>query len=211
MPDTQPRSPHGLPRLAARLACLLLVGQAALVLGSWLLSVLAPGIGAHSMLDGEGMRWFFSDFARMVGGKGMAWLVLGASALGCMRESGLAGACRRPRGLSLRERSALTVAAFFALLYLAVVAVLTLPRHAVLEGVGGTLWPSPFGEALGPVVAFGLCLVSLVHGWVGGRLDTLSKAFRSLHCGISKAAPLLLLYVLAAQFLRSLLYVACGE
>lgn len=200
----------GRGRWLAAVACLLAVGQALLVFGSWLVGALMPEAGLRSLLDGEGIRWFFAHFCTVVGGWGFVWLLLAAVAVGCVAHSGLAEACRHPRRLSLRGRSALSVAAFFVVIYVAIMAVFTLPRRAILAGLDGSLWPSPFSSSLLPAVAFGLCFASVVYGVVAGRLNTVQKAFRSLHVGIAHASPWLLLYVLLAQFVASLSFVFGG-
>lgn len=199
-----------LERWLAAVACLLAAGQALLVFASWLIGALAPELGLRSLLDGEGIRWFFAHFCSIVGGWGLVWLLLAAASVGCVAASGLAEACRHPRRLSLRGRSALSVALFFVVIYVAIMAVLVAPRRAILAGIDGSLWPSPFSLSLLPAVAFGLCFASVVYGVVAGRLDTVRKVFRSLHVGMAKAAPWLLLYVLLMQFLTSLSFVLGG-
>lgn len=192
---------------AAALGALLIAAQLLLVFASWLASALAPESGLRSLLDGEGMRWFFAHFTHMVGGPCLVWLLLLAVALGCMAQSGLVEACRHLRRLTLRQRSALSVATFVTVVYVALLAALTLPRRAVLAGIDGSLWPSPFSEAALPALALALCLASVAYGAVAGRLDTLPKAFASLHAGVAKAAPYVMLYILLAQLAGSLLYV----
>lgn len=194
-------------RWLARAAFALMVAQVLLVVASWLVGALAPEWGCRSLLDGEGIRWFCGHFARMVGGYWMACLLLLGMASGCMAGSGLADALRRLRRLTLRERSALSLTAFFAVAYVAVVMALTLPRRAVLVAADGNLWPSPFCEALVPMVAFGLTVSALVYGWVVGRINTLVAAWRSLVAGIRMAAPLMLFYVFLMQFCSSLVFV----
>lgn len=194
----------------AAAACVLAAGQALLVFASWLVGALAPEAGLRSLLDGEGIRWFFARFCAVVGGWPLVWLLLTAVALGCAGRSGLAEACCHPRSRSLRERSALTVAAFFLIIYIGVLAVLALPRRAVLAGLDGSLWPSPLSASLVPALAFGVCVCAVVYGVVAGRLASVREVFASLHAGIAGAAPWLLLYVLLAQLAASVGYVLGG-
>lgn len=193
--------------LYAALCGALFGAQALALFASWLLSALVGESRVHGLLSGEGIRWFFAHFSEIIGGRPLVWLLFVAIAAGCARESGVGPALRHPRRLMLRERSALSVAAFFGLLYAALLLALTLPRRAVLAGVDGGLWPSPFAGSAVPAVAFGVCLFSVVYGVVAGRLPSLRAVVRSLHCGIAWAAPWLLLYVLAAQLWASVGYV----
>ena len=108
---------------------------------------------------------------------------------------------------SYRHRVALRTALVFLLLYVAAILALTVTPHAVLLSATGRLFPSAFSRALVPVIAFGITLVSLPYGLMSGRFRNLSDAVSSLSYGIAKAAPLFVLYVLAAQFVASLYFV----
>lgn len=185
----------------------LAVAQGVLALGSWVASALWPEWELRSLLDGEGIRWFFAHFTQMVGSKGFVWLLLMAIAVGCARESGFVAAAAHPHRRTLRERSALSVAIFFELTYMGVIAVLIVPRRAVLLGVDGSLWPSPFSEGLVPLIAFALVLVSVVYGLVARKLSSVETLFRSLYVGLQWFAPMLFTLVMCLQFAGSLLFV----
>lgn len=181
----------------------LAVAQVLLVLLSWLLSATMTE-GVRSMLSGEGVRWFFGSFVSVLSSPWLVWLLLLSMAVGSLWQSGLLQ-FTAPR--SYRHRVALRTALVFLLLYVAAILALTITPHAVLLSATGRLFPSAFSRALVPVIAFGITLVSLPYGLMSGRFRNLSDAVSSLSYGIAKAAPLFVLYVLAAQFVASLYFV----
>ena len=190
--------------MKSRLAILgagLLVAEVTLILISWILSATMTG-DVRTLLSGEGLRWFFSNFTDMLASPPMAWLVLLLMAMGCMRKSGILN-----RQQSYRDRMALRMAAAFLLIYIVIILLLTLLPHAILLSATGSLVPSAFSSSLLPIVAFGLVLVSVSFGIMSGRLRTLEDILESLSDGIRRGAPLFILYVLLIQFVSSLRFV----
>lgn len=181
----------------------LTVAELLLVLFSWLLSATMTE-GVRSMLSGEGVRWFFGSFVSVLSSQWLVWLLLLSMAYGCLWQSGLLR-FRAPR--SYRQRVALRTAIVFLLLYVAAILALTVTPHAVLLSATGQLFPSAFSRALVPLVAIGLCLVSMVYGLMSGRFENLPAAVDSLSRGIAKAAPLFVLYILVMLFFQSVLFV----
>lgn len=179
----------------------LLLGDAVLILLSWILSATMTA-GVHSLLSEEGIRWFFGQFTSMLASPLLAWLVLLLIAFGCMHRSGILRAKH-----SYRDRMALRVAVVFLIVYLAVIMLLTMMPHAVLLSATGSLFPSAFSRSIVPVVAFGMSLVSLVYGMMSGRFSSLADAVDALSAGISWGAPLFILYILLRQFWESLVFV----
>ena len=62
-------------KILAYIAIVLGVLEIVLVLASWMLSVLLPDSGIRSMLDGEGIRWFFGGFVDMLAGPVLVWIL----------------------------------------------------------------------------------------------------------------------------------------
>ena len=56
---------------------------------------------------------------------------------------------------------------------------------------------------------FGILSAAVVYGTVAGNYQSLADVYESLLVGIRQAAPLLLFYVLLAQFYYSLRFVFC--
>jgi len=198
-------------RLYTWMVCTLAVAQLLLVLLSWLLSA-AMTEGVRSMLSGVGVRWFFGSFVDVLASPWLVWLLLLAMAGGSLWESRLLHvAVRRPAksnaAPNYRQRVALLTVVAFLLLYVAAIVALTAIPHAVLLSATGRLFPSAFSRALVPVVAFGVAVAGMVFGLMSGRFQTVADAVASLSNGVSRCAPLFLLYILAAQLLASLHFV----
>lgn len=198
-------------RLYTWMVCTLAVAQLLLVLLSWLLSA-AMTEGVRSMLSGVGVRWFFGSFVDVLASPWLVWLLLLAMAGGSLWESRLLHvAVRRPAksnaAPNYRQRVALLTVVAFLLLYVAAIVALTAIPHAVLLSATGRLFPSAFSRALVPVVAFGIAVAGMVFGLMSGRFQTVADAVASLSNGVSRCAPLFLLYILAAQLLASLHFV----
>lgn len=189
-------------RYLPHIAFTLFVLQLLLMLGSWLLSAAFPVSGIHSLLSSEGLRWFLGHYATLIGGPWIAWLLLLSIAHGCLRHSGLL----HP-GKGYRERRALYITVLLAVLFAAVVLLLTIIPHAVLLSATGNLWPSPFSHSLVPSIAFGILLLGICYGMVSGTLDTLTAIYNAMLDGIRSAAPLFLFYILIIQIYESLRYI----
>lgn len=186
------------------LSLALLVAQVLLVLVSWLLSATQTA-GVRSLLSAEGLRWFLGHYAEMLLTPLLSWVLLGAMAWGCVVRSGLDLELRRPRGY--RQLLALRVMAVLLVLYVGVLLLLTVVPHALLLSATGSLWPSPWSNALVPLLALGLMLAAVGYGLPNRAFTKPGDVFESMAQGVAKAAPLLLLYVLAVQLYKSLCYV----
>ena len=184
------------------LMLLLLIAEVVLILLSWILSAMRVD-GVRSMLSGEGVRWFFGNFASMVASPWLAWLLLLLVALGCLQKSGL---IRQPH-TSYRDRMALRLTFVFLVLYVGVCFSLTAVPHAVLLSSTGSLFPSPFTRSIIPILSFGIILVSVSFGLVSGRFQTLADVLDALSFGCRKGAPLFIFYILLIQLYESLRFV----
>ena len=184
------------------LMLLLLIAEVVLILLSWILSAMRVD-GVRSMLSGEGVRWFFGNFASMVASPWLAWLLLLLVALGCLQKSGL---IRQPH-TSYRDRMALRLTFVFLVLYVGVCFSLTAIPHAVLLSSTGSLFPSPFSHSIIPILSFGIILVSVSFGLVSGRFQTLADVLDALSFGCRKGAPLFIFYILLIQLYESLRFV----
>ena len=109
--------------------------------------------------------------------------------------------------LTYRDKVAMRVSLVFLVLYLIVIALLTLAPHAILLSATGSLFPSAFSRSLVPIVCFGLCLVSLVFGLISGRLHGLADILEALSTGIAQGASLIIIYLFAIQLYESLRFV----
>ena len=206
------------PKRVGVVALILVVAELLLVILSWLLSATRLE-GVRSLLSSEGVRWFFGSFTEMVASPLLVWLLLGLCAWGCLQRSGLLTFSpfhlftSSPfhfftfSPLAYRDKIAMRVSLVFLVLYLVVIALLTLTPHAILLSATGSLFPSAFSRSLVPIVCFGLCLVSLVFGLISGRLHGLADILEALSTGIAQGAPLIIIYLFAIQLYESLQFV----
>jgi len=196
--------------MKSKIAFSLVVAELLLVILSWLLSATRLE-GVRSLLSSEGVRWFFGSFTEMVASPLLVWLLLGLCAWGCLQRSGLLTFSPFHlftfSPLTYRDKVAMRVSLVFLVLYLIVIALLTLAPHAILLSATGSLFPSAFSRSLVPIVCFGLCLVSLVFGLISGRLHGLADILEALSTGIAQGASLIIIYLFAIQLYESLRFV----
>ncbi len=190
-------------KLTVRVAILLVVAEVMLVLISWLLSATMTE-GVHSLLSGEGMRWFLGHYATLVQSPLLIWLLLLSMSAGTFVRSRLLHYCS-----NYRERLALRLSLIFLALYVAAVLVLTFLPHAILLSPTGTLFPSPFSRAFVPMLAFAVFLFSAIYGLTARTITSLTDLCEAMTQGISQWSPLFLLYLLFMQLYESWLYVFC--
>lgn len=188
------------------IAFMLLGAELLLFILSWLLSATRME-GVRSLLSSEGIRWFFGSFTEMVASPLLVWLLLGLIAYGCLNRSGLLSITQSKFSISYRQRVALRVALVFLVIYVVMIALLTLMPHAILLSATGSLFPSAFSRSLIPILAFGICLVSISYGLVSGHLSGLGDILSALSSGIANGAPIIILYLLFIQFYESLRFV----
>ena len=189
-------------RIATRSVLLLVVAELILVLASWLLSATMTE-GVRSLLSDVGIRWFLGSFTTFIATPWLVRLLLLAMTAGCGWKSGIF----RHTQMGYRERMGYRLVVIILLFYTAAVAALAVAPHAVLLSATGQLFPSPFSRALLPIAAFGGILLSAAYGWAAGRFSTFSEIVDSLSFGISKAALIIVLYLVAILFYESLRFV----
>lgn len=192
-------------RYLVRLCAALLAAEMLLVAASWLLSATMTR-PVRSLLSGEGLRWCVGRFVDTLLSPLLVWLVLGAMAWGA-----LARACGRRHPRQSRSHygplAPLWAAAVVTLLAGALLAVALLQPQAVLLSATGSLWPSPFSRGLVPLLALLTILFAVSYGVLAGTMTSFDDIFDALVDGIAKAAPLFVVYVLAVQFVASLLFI----
>lgn len=191
---------------SSRACQVLMVAECVLVILSWLLSA-ARLEGVHSMLSSEGIRWFIGNFSNIIASPLLAWLLLILIAVGSLRQSGVIDYCRLKDDSSFRNHVAWRVSMVFLVLYLIVIALLTLLPNAILLSVKGHLFPSAFSRSIVPLICFGVTLFSVVYGIVSGQKQKGEDVFGILSYGLSQGASLIVLYIFAVQFYASLRFV----
>lgn len=192
-----------LGRFLARLAAGLASAQLVVVLLSWVWSATSPETGVRSLLSSEAVRWFLGSFATMLATPYLVWLLLVTMAAGCVWRSGLCSV----RPSDYRQQTAVRIVILLLLLSIAAVAALTVVPHAVLLSPTGQLFPSPFSRALVPLLAFLGVVSGATFGLASGRYSSLGDVFGALCWGLGRGAPLVVIYILAAQLFHSVLFV----
>ena len=189
-------------RFLPHIAFMLFSAQLLLMLASWLLAAAIPASGVRSLLSSEGLRWFLGHFSDVLGTPALLCLLLLLMAYGTIRGCGIVHFRS-----SYRQSRALVITLLLLLAYVGVIVLLVLLPHAVLLSATGSLWPSPFSAAIGPLIAFGLTLLSAVYGYVSGSYRQLADIYQSLIDGLRDGAPLILFYVLLGQLFYSLQFI----
>ncbi|MBR4192624.1 MAG: AbgT family transporter [Prevotella sp.] len=193
-------------RFMAFTALVLLLAELVLILLSWILFAIGEE-EVRSLLSSEGIRWFVGGFTTMVSSPLLVWLIILLMAFGAFQKSGLISLTDVSYQMTYRDKTALRVAIVFLLAYIVVILLLTVIPHAILLSATGALFPSPFSRSIVPLTAFGIALVSIIYGIMSGRLRDIKDILDALSFGISKGAPVFVLYILIIQFVRSMLFV----
>ena len=185
-----------------------MVGELLLIMVSWLLSATTAG-NVRSLLSGEGIRWLLGSFVDTLQTPLLVWLLLLAMAFGCLQACGCMRSHRDGNGRRRhRVLTPLRGALLLTLLFVAVVVVMVAVPRAVLLSATGSLWPSPFSQALVPLLALGMIVFAVAYGIMARTFTSFTAVVQALAQGVAEAAPLFVLYVLAAQFVASLAFVA---
>lgn len=199
---------------------LLAVLQLALLVLSWLFAAACPDMSLRSPLTAPGLRWFFGSFVSFTASPVLVWLIVWSFAVSALHSSGLLREivvrCHiGTHSLSTEEASQVSVRSRFAAiitlgvfcLQIGVLLLLTLPRHAVLLSVTGTLFPGSFAAGIIPALAFILTVCSLVYGVLSFRFRTVYQLCNALCSPLHSFPALLLFYVLTRQLLATVGYI----
>ena len=161
----------------------------------------------RSLLSAEGIRWFVGSLSVNLSGSPLLWILLLSMAYGAVQFSGLSDVVGERGTLSFWEKVGLTAVLSELIVLIVILLLFTLLPHAILLGVTGRLYPSSISQSLLPLLCLSVCLLSVTFGLVSGRLRTLLSVCRCLTVGISRTLPLLLVYLLGAEFYASLQFV----
>jgi len=124
-------------------------------------------------------------------------------AFGCLWQSCLF----RPSQTSFRRQFALRLSAVVFVVQTASIALLIATPQAVLLSATGTLWPSPFSRALVPLAAIITINTSICYGLLSRTFTSVADIYESQKWGLSKAAPLMILYLIVVTLYESFRFV----
>lgn len=196
-------------RIGGIVCITLLALQLAVFLLSWIISAISPDLPVRSLLGGEGIRWFFGNYLKIIGSNGAASLILLLIAGGAVAQSRILhtiGKWVHREPLTYRQKYALRASAFALLFFVAILIALTCSKEAVLLSASGNLFPSSFSKALVPIVSFILTFIAILFGMLSAQFQNIGDLFHALYVGLQYGASLLLLYVFVCQFVASAYY-----
>ena len=194
-------------KIFAIICVTLLAAQVLLVITSWVITAAQPNIEMRSLLMPEGIRWFIGNYAGCLASVIIVWIILLGAAVGIIRYSGFWQSIRDIMHLNVRERLAMRLVVVELIFFVAAIVLMTCSPHALLLSITGHISPSSFSTGLIPMIAFIACVTAASFGLASGRLHTITDVFVAMTRGIAGSAPLLLLYVFAAQLYYSIRYV----
>lgn len=189
------------------IAILLLACQTILILCSWIVGAAKPEWSVHSLLSTAGIRWMFGSFTGNTLTPVLLWIVLSGMSWNIFCSSGLCQAIRRPYKVDYRCRTALGIALGQTVIAIAILAFLTLPPHAILSGVTGHLYPSRLFSNAVPTLLLVSVIISATYGLASGTYKSIHEIFPSLAKGVSKTSPLVIIYILLIQFIKTVEFV----
>jgi aminobenzoyl-glutamate transport protein len=181
--------------------------QILLFLLSWLITAASPESEIRSLLGSEGIRWFFASFPDNVASPPLVWIITAAAAYGCCIECRMIDALRSGKTRPYRQTFALRIVMVECLIFIVAVLVVAFIPHAALLSVTGQLFPSSFSHSLIPMLAFCVIVASVSYGSLAGNMRSIRDVIMALSKGIASAAPLILMYLLAAELFFSVIYV----
>ena len=193
--------------ISAYTCLVLFVLQIAVVMGSWVASVLYPELAIRSMFVGESVRWFWSTLADNMSSTILVWLLLSGAMTELFVGVGLSKAIVSYKQTTDDVRMALMVVAWELVAMFIVLFLLAFVPHAVLLSALGTITPNSYLESFVIMLILGVCIMSLTYGMVTGRYASFVDAYGAAASGVATTAPLVIVYLLAAELYCSVVWV----
>ena len=189
-------------RFISVISITLIVAELLLFFFSWIISAtLTEGI--HSLLSAEGIRWFLSHFTDIIQSPLLIWLILISIGYGCLKRSQILSF----RHYDYRQKIAIRWTLIVLLLYVITVSILVFAPHAILLSATGQIWPSPFSNALIPIISTGIVFASVNFGVISHSFNSATTITNAMVDGIRDASPIILIYVLGTLLYHSVCYV----
>lgn len=163
---------------------------------SWIMGMY--GGGCRNLVSAEGVRHVLKYVLRDYASASPGALLLLTATAGVWNGAGLFSLFFTGH-LSLRQRNALGVTLFIAVLSVVVIILgITLP-HAVLLGVTGHIERSVLAEGCLPLIVFFFSIIGLVYGFALGTFNSLQTVVSAFTNGIVYFAPCFIALFLASQ------------
>lgn len=178
-------------RLLHKLPLLYLAITILIVIASWLGSYY--GADTRNVLSAEGVRWIVENLIENVRVSPLADFVFLLTAISVVVESGLLKAFS-VGNKSPKQRMALQMTLGVFLIYLTLLAAMTIFSSSILLSVFGTISDSPFSRGALGLVVVALLLVGNFYGFTSGRFLTVHD-FINAHCEFLRRNTLLFVSV----------------
>lgn len=189
---------------------IILIAYVIVVLGTWLWSAAMPSSSVRPLLSDAGIRWFFGTFVANLARPLLIYIILLDIAMGLCVRSGLGHALsrlfRKGTPLDSLQKRGMWAVLEVMVVEVGVMALLTLPRHAILLSVTGAFYPSSASVSLIPVLAFMLLSASLMFGLFSGTLHNYKEAVIYTLQGGKHLKVILCFYVLLMELAAIIKY-----
>ncbi len=185
----------------------LIAAEILLIIGSWIVSSVLPTMQIRSVLSGEGLRWLLGKTVANLTSPALVWITLLATSTGIFLRCGISKDIRQLHGkerITFQSRLGLTLVMAEAISIITIMFLLSAMPHAILLNVEGNLFPGSFSDSIVPVIAFAVTLCSTTYGITTARIKSATEWFGAICCGIGKAAPVFVLYILLAELCHTL-------
>lgn len=190
------------------IALLLIILQASVIIGSWISAAAMPESSVRSLISSDGIRWFFGMFINNIETRVLVWIILFGFSWGTFCNSGLCDLFNNKRIIiNTQTKFGLKIIGAELICFVLIMLLLTITPHALLLSVTGELFPSSFSRSFLPVLAFSICIFSISFGVATGKINSIIEGFKALTYGINQLAPVLFIYVLAAQLYSSVIWI----
>lgn len=186
------------------------VAEVLLVVGSWAISSSFPDCNIHSLLDSEGIRWFFGHFTSNLQNPFLVWMILFGVGGNVFLKSRLPFSINKAihgEKINFRERIGLSLVAFEILFAIAVMSFLCLMPQAILLSVSGDLFPSSFSNSIVAALSFVLLVAGTTFALATDKIRNPLSWFAAMRDGVVAVAPFLVAYVFVVQLLYSVCFV----
>ena len=167
--------------------------------------------GVNNILSGEGLRWFLHSLTdRYLNSPFLGEVTIMAFGIGLFARSGLfvlfADIFKGVRKPSRKEKRALTIAAFYALLYLIIIAILALGPSEIVRSVTGSLRGSALASGSWFLLSLGIGSLSVVYAYSVDSFNSHLDIVRGMTHGVVIFAPFFVALFFICQFFTILLY-----
>jgi p-aminobenzoyl-glutamate transporter AbgT len=195
----------------ARVILAFFIAGIILILFSWFANIY--GMDVRNLLSADGLRWLLRNSFKQVrlDFPFLSFLTLCMSC-GVIYKSGWFSAIlmtfmNKRQSLSYKQRWGLQLSSFVLIFYLLVLIVGLFSPNGELLGLTGNLENSPIVEGFAIWFSFGICSVCFIYSWISGIMKHPYEVVHWMIYGVKKAAPLLVLLIIALFFIELCNYV----